>query len=74
MIWVFTTLLMLTVAILLYTILGIILILRLYRWLWLAYKERQIKKEMKEFREWDVTLMDGLENEEWDNKHHNENI
>lgn len=29
-------------------------------------------EEEEELKLWDATLMDGLEEEEWDNKHHNE--
>lgn len=48
--------------------------------IYLFNKESKLKQiyseeDMKEFREWDVTLMDGLEDEdEWENKFHNENI
>lgn len=31
-------------------------------------------EEEEELKLWDATLMDGLEEEEWDNKQHNENI
>lgn len=31
-------------------------------------------EEEEELKLWDVTLMDGLENEEWDNEHHNEDV
>lgn len=46
---------------------------------YLFNKESKLKQiyseeDMREFREWDVTLMDGLDYDEWDNKHHNEDV
>ncbi len=44
-------------------------------WAWVtAFKNPYNEDDIKEFKEWDATLMDGLEDDEWDNNYHNEDV
>ena len=44
MIWLFTTLLVFTVCVIAYISLGLWLFLQVFKWIWNAYKVRQISK------------------------------
>ena len=72
MIWFYSTLF---ICLVIYILVGMFLAIKIFDWIW-KRKEHPIygRKELDEFREWDATLMDGLEDDDWDNKHHNENV
>lgn len=77
MIWIFITLLAITTCMILYATLGTILILKLCRWLWNAYKLRQLSKRTTDLSPgelWKIENKHLIENDEWDNSHHNENL
>ena len=77
MIWLYTTLLVFTVCIISYISLGLWLLLQMYKWIWNAHKDRQLRKRTTNlsFGElWKIENKHLIENDEWDNKHHNENI
>ena len=59
-----------------FSILFLLLAIALLTWAWVTALDNPYDEDdMKEFREWDATLMDGLEDEdEWDNNHHNEDV
>jgi hypothetical protein len=49
----------------------------MYKWIWNAYKDRQLSKRTTtlSFGElWKIENKHLIENDEWDNKHHNEDI
>lgn len=75
--WVFEVLLVVTACIILYISLGVYLLLTTFKWVWQSYKNRQLRKRTTNLSPgelWKIENKHLIENDEWDNKYHNEDL